>query len=70
MEYKPTQTEKRLTETLCQMNLKEDMIITIMLLLPSEEEQKQMLNFLQENPQATSDTITEEALNLTQIVDE
>ena len=64
MEYKLTQTENRLVEMLCGLGMEENEVIAHMLLLPNEQEQREMIVYLEENPEATLDDIWETALDL------
>ena len=67
MDYKMTQTGERLVEMLYQRLTGADAVIGVMLFLPEEPEQMEMIEFLQNNPSATQDEIIDFTMEITTV---
>ena len=67
MDYKMTKTGEHLVEMLYQRLTGADAVIGVMLLLPEEPEQLEMIEFLQNNPSATQDDIIDLTMEITTV---
>ena len=70
MEYELTPTENHLVEMLSQKGMSEDIILWVMVALPNEQEQQEMITYLEQNPEARQEDILDLTAELSTVIEE